>query len=80
MTFGRKFSRTTSDLSTSFRKISLASGALKSMATDCLPAFTATKDSPIRRSAIAGSAPSRRARSPPFGFSTLITSAPMRAR
>jgi len=49
------------------------------MVTDCLPAFTATKEVPINLPLVAGSAPNWRAKSPDFGFSILMTSAPNNA-
>ena len=44
--------------------------------TDRLPAFCARNEAPIKAALRSGSAPSRRAKSPPPGASTLMTSAP----
>src|SRR3984893_11195256 len=79
MTPGRKFSRTTCERATSSLKILFPSGVFKLMVTDCLPAFTATKEVPINSFDQAGSAPSWRARSPVPGCSILMISAPRSA-
>ncbi len=47
MTPGRKFSITTCEIAASFLKISLPSGDLRLIVTDCLPALTATNEMPI---------------------------------
>ena len=78
MTPGRKFSSSASARSTSAMNTVAAAGCLRSSAIDCLPALTARNDTPMPACAYAGSAPSRRARSP-SGLSTLITRAPRQA-
>ena len=47
MTPGRKFSITTCEIAASSLKICLPSGDLRLIVTDCLPALTATNETPI---------------------------------
>ena len=79
MTPGRKFSTSTSAVSTSRRRTALPSAALRFSVSDFLPAFWARNEAPMCCALSAGSAPSWRARSPSPGTSTLITSAPISA-
>ncbi len=80
MTPGRKFSTTTSAVLTSLRKISLPSSNFRFRVSDFLLAFWARKLVPISCLLSGLTLPSLRARSPPSGFSILITSAPSSAR